>query len=415
VLDQAALTEKFEAVRPVLTEQARRRWAAAEALALGRGGISVVARATGLSRPTIRAGVREIQAGTPPAAAPDGALRVRRSGGGRKRRAHHDPTLVRDLEALVEPTTRGDPRSPLRWTCKSVRRLAAELHVQGHRASPQLVSELLAAAGYSLQGARKTREGTSHPDRNAQFEHLNARVQDFQRRGQPVISVDTKKKELVGDFKNAGREWHGRGKAPRVRVHDFVDEDLGKAIPYGVYDLGANLGWVNVGVDHDTPAFAVASIRQWWLQMGRRQYPRARALLITADNGGSNGSRARLWKRELQRLADETGLRIAVSHFPPGTSKWNKIEHRMFCHITQNWRGRPLVSREVIVNLIGGTTTTKGLRIEAALDTAAYPTGIKVTDAEMDALRIECDDFHGDWNYMILPRKPHKSRRQSHA
>jgi Rhodopirellula transposase DDE domain len=409
MLETDALTKKFEALRPVLDEQARRRWAAAEALSLGRGGVSRVARATGISRPTIHAGLREIAAGEVPATTRTGAPRVRRTGAGRKPRTHHDPTLVPDLEALVASTTRGDPQSPLRWTCKSVRTLAQELRAQGHDVSPQLVSELLADAGYSLQGTRKTREGAQHPDRNAQFEHLAARVARFQRRGQPVISVDTKKKELVGDFKNGGREWHPAGQPPAVRVHDFVDANLGKAIPYGVYDVGANVGWVSVGVDHDTPAFAVATIRMWWRQMGARRYPDATELLITADGGGSNGSRARLWKYELQRLADETGLRIAVSHLPPGTSKWNKIEHRMFCHITQNWRGQPLVSRETVVNLIGHTTTRTGLRIRAKLDTREYPTGITVTDAEMAALRIEHDDFHGDWNYTVVPHKTAKS------
>ena len=365
--EYTALTEKFKTLSPVLNEHARRLWAATEALALGHGGISAAARATGLSRPTIYAAIEEIHTGT--VATPRGSYaRVRRPGGGRKKRTVHDPTLLHDLEALVEPTTRGDPQSPLRWTCKSVRRLAAELKTQGHQVSPQLVSELLHAADYSLQGARKTREGGQHPDRNAQFEHLNARVQDFQRRGQPDISVDAKKKELLGDFKNAGREWHPAGHPPEVRVYDFVDEALGKAIPYGVYAVGANLGWVSVGVDHDTAAFAVATIRAWWRQMGSAMYPRAQELLITADGGGSNSARARLWKGELQRLAAETGLRIAVSHLPPGTSKWNKIEHRMFCHITANWRGQPLLSREVIVSLIGSTRSSTGLRIQAALD-----------------------------------------------
>jgi hypothetical protein len=403
-----SLTEKFKALRPVLNELARRRWAATEALAIGRGGISVVARATGLSRKTIRAGIREIQQDAGITAVAQ-TVRMRRPGAGRKRRAAEDPTLLEDLETLVEPTTRGDPQSPLRWTCKSVRRLAAELHAQGHQVSPQLVSELLRAADYSLQGARKTREGTQHPDRNAQFEHLAAQVRDFQQRGEPVISVDTKKRELVGDFKNAGREWHPKGQAPQVRVHDFIDPELGKAIPYGVYDLHANLGWVSVGVDHDTPAFAVATIRAWWFQMGSARYPQARELLITADGGGSNSTRARLWKRELQRFADDSGLRICVSHLPPGTSKWNKIEHRMFCHITANWRGKPLKSRAVVVSLIGATTTTQGLRIQAVLDAGHYPTGIKVSDAEMSALQIEPAAFHGDWNYTILPHRPFRS------
>ena len=368
--EPTSVAEKFEALRPVLNELARRRWAATEALAFGRGGISAVARATGLSHKTIRTGIREMRSAEGAAAAPE-MPRMRRPGAGRRRRAAQDPTLLGDLETLVEPTTRGDPQSPLRWTCKSVQRLAAELQAQGHQVSPQLVSELLHAAGYSLQGARKTREGAQHPDRNAQFEHIAACVRDFQKRGEPVISVDAKKKELVGDFKNAGREWHPQGQAPPVRVYDFVDPELGKAIPYGVYDLHANVGWVSVGVDHDTPAFAVATIRAWWLQMGAAMYPQAKELLITADSGGSNSARARLWKRELQRFADESGLRVSVSH-APGTSKWNKIEHRLFCHITANWRGKPLESREVVVSLIGATTTTKGLRIQATLDAGQY-------------------------------------------
>lgn len=405
----SALTEKFKTLYPVLNEHARRLWAATEALALGRGGISTVARATGLSRPTISAGIAEIHTGT--VATPQGSdERVRRPGGGRKPRAMHDPTLLHDLEALVEPTTRGDPQSPLRWTCKSVRKLATELKAQGHQVSPQLVSELLHAADYSLQGARQTREGGHHPDRNAQFAHLNTRVQDFQRRGQPVISVDAKKKELLGDFKNAGREWHPMGHPPEVRVYDCVDAELGKAIPYGVYDVGANLGWVSVGVDHDTAAFAVATIRAWWRQMGTAMYPRAKELLITADGGGSNSARARLWKAELQRRADETGLRMAVSHLPPGTSKWHKIEHRMFCHITANCRGKPLLSREVVVRLIGSTRTSTGLRIQAALDVGQYPLGIKVSAAAMATIRLERADFHGEWNYTILPHKRRRAR-----
>lgn len=412
--EYTSLAEKFEALRPVLHEGARRRWAATEALAFGRGGISAVARATGLSRTTIRAGIREMRNGERDASASETA-RIRRPGAGRKRRAVQDPTLLGDLETLVEPTTRGDPQSPLRWTCKSVRRLAVELRAQGHQVSPQLVSELLHAAGYSLQGARKTREGGQHPDRNSQFEHIAARVRDFHNRGEPVISVDAKKKELVGDFKNAGREWHPHGQAPQVRIYDFVDPELGKAIPYGVYDLHANVGWVSVGVDHDTPAFAVATIRAWWLQMGAAMYPQATELLITADSGGSNSARARLWKRELQHFADASGLRVCVSHLPPGTSKWNKIEHRMFCHITANWRGKPLESREVVVSLLGATTTAKGLRIQATLDAGEYPTGVKVSDAEMQSLRIERAEFHGDWNYTILPHRRPRSKRQAHA
>jgi len=402
--NQAAIRTKFTALRPVLDERARRWWAAAEALALGRGGVGQVAAATGLHRNTIQAGLAELQAHRATAAAPPlVAPRVRARGGGRKARTTQDPTLLRDLEALVEPVTRGDPMSPLRWTCKSTRQLATELARQGHPVSHQTVAALLRALDYSLQGNRKTKEGATHPDRDAQFKHINAQTQAFQQRGQPVISVDSKKKELVGDFKNAGREWRPAGQPDAVRVYDFVDRELGKAIPYGVYDIAANRGWVSVGTDHDTPAFAVQSVRRWWEQMGQPAYPHATELLITADGGGSNGSRPRRWKTELQRLADDTGLRITVCHFPPGTSKWNKIEHRLFCHITQNWRGRPLVSHEVIVHLIGSTTTRAGLTVRADLDTGTYPTGLKVTDAELAAVRLEPAEFHGDWNYTIAP------------
>jgi transposase len=406
--DYLPIAEKFNALGPSLNEQGRRRWAATEAMVLGRGGVSLVAQATGLSRPTIYAGIQELR-GEQATISGCGQGRSRRSGGGRKRRVEHDPTLLTALEALVEPTTRGDPQSPLRWTCKSVRRLAEELRAQGHQVSPQVVGNLLHEADYSLQGTRKTREGSKHPDRNAQFEHIAARVRDFQKRHQPVISVDAKKKELVGDFKNAGREWHPKGQPPQVRVYDFVDPQLGKAIPYGVYDVRANLGWVSVGVDHDTPAFAVATIRAWWLQMGSQMYPKARELLITADSGGSNSTRARLWKLELQRFADESDLRVSVSHLPPGTSKWNKIEHRMFCHITANWRGKPLESLEVVVSLIGDTNTSAGLRIQAALDAGQYPTGLKVSKAEMKKLQIDRAHFHGEWNYTILPHRDSQS------
>jgi hypothetical protein len=398
-----SVAARYAALRPYLDERRRRLWAAVEARSLGRGGVTAVAAATGLRRNTVATGLRELEA----AGRSEGPAdeRVRSPGGGRKGLATHDPTLLRDLEDLVEPLTRGDPMSPLRWTCKSTRQLAAELTAQGHPASHQTVAALLVGLRYSLQGTRKTKEGASHPDRDAQFAYLNAQVQAFQDRGQPAISVDTKKKELVGDFANGGREWQPAGHPEPVRVHDFVDPDLGKAIPYGVYDLAANQGWVSVGTDHDTPAFAVASIQRWWERMGRPTYPDATELLITADGGGSNGRRARLWKVELQRLADETGLRITVGHLPPGTSKWNKIEHRMFCHITENWRGRPLVSHEVIVQLIGHTTTRAGLSIRAELDAQSYPTGIKVTDAELAAVRLEPADFHGEWNYIISPKR----------
>lgn len=392
---------KFEALRTGMNEAVRRRWAAAEAIALGPKGVRLVAEATGLSLPTIRRGMRELVQGVPLE-----LERARHPGGGRKKATLKDRTLVADLEALVDPVTRGDPTSPLRWTCKSTLKLAEELHNQGHIITAHTVGKILHQQGYSLQSNRKTREGTRHPDRNAQFEHISARVKEFQRRGAPVISVDAKKKELVGDFKNAGREWFPKGRPLHVRVHDFEDEDLGKALPYGVYDVGANEGWVSVGVTHDTPAFALATIRMWWVEMGVARYPKAKELLIIADSGGSNSARARLWKVELQRLAEETGLRIAVSHLPPGTSKWNKIEHRMFCHITRNWRGRPLESREVIVNLIGNTTTTKGLHIEASLDLADYPIGIKVSDAAMKELSLQREEFHGEWNYMLLPKTP---------
>jgi len=407
--DEASIRAKFEALRPYLDERRRRLWAAAEAMALGRGGLTAVASATGLQRATIRVGVRELQGGpsTSSEAAPvaDQAQRVRAPGGGRKRLTTEDPTLVQDLEALVEPVTRGDPMSPLRWTCKSTRQLAVELVRQGHQVSHTTVAELLHALNYSLQATRKTKEGSDHPDRDAQFAYLNEQTRAFQQRGQPVISVDCKKKELVGDFANGGREWQPAGYPEPVRVHDFLDKQLGKAIPYGVYDVAANQGWVSVGIDHETAAFAVASIRHWWEQMGHSRYPRATELLITADSGGSNGSHTRRWKTELQRLADETGLRVTVCHLPPGTSKWNVIEHRLFCHITQNWRGRPLVSLEVIVNLIGSTTTRAGLSVQAGLDTAPYPTGIKVADAELAAVQLEPASFHGDWNYAIAPHE----------
>lgn len=398
--------EKFSALNGELDERACRRWAASEAMALGYGGISAVAKATRMATRTIRTGIRELRAPEDTRKEPLSHLtrQIRREGGGRKRLIEHDPQLLRALEALVEPTTRGDPMSPLRWTCKSTAVLAEELNRQGHAISHDTVALLLHQMHYSLQGNRKTLEGASHPDRDAQFAHISAQVKAFQDRGQPVISVDTKKKELVGDFKNGGQEWRPAGDPVHVRVHDFRDEQKGKAIPYGVYDLTQNSGWVSVGVDHDTAEFAVQSIRAWWRQMGCRIYPQATELLVTADSGGSNSSRVRLWKVCLQKLADETGLRVSVCHFPPGTSKWNKIEHRMFCHITRNWRGQPLESLEVIVNLIANTTTTKGLRIQAALDSGQYPKGIKIADDELAHVRMERDSFHGDWNYSIIPQ-----------
>jgi hypothetical protein len=402
----ARVRQKYEALAPLLHERARRRWAACEASALGRGGISIVAAATGLSRPLIRRGLAELPNradGHAPADTEDG--RVRRLGGGRPSLAATDPTLLRDLQQLVDPGTRGDPMSPLLWTCKSTRHLAEALAPLGHDVSHQTVARLLSDLGYSLQANRKTEEGTDHPDRNAQFEHINRKVRSFQRRGQPVVSVDTKKKELVGNYKNAGQEWGPQGEPRRVKAKDFPDKKVGKAAPYGVYDLTANEGWVSVGITHDTAAFAVETVRRWWYRMGRGVYPGATELLITADAGGSNGPRCRLWKVQLQRLADELGVRISVRHFPPGTSKWNKIEHRMFCHITENWRGRPLVSHAVIVNLIGSTTTRGGLRIRAELDVQEYETGIKVTDEEMEAVRLKRDKFHGEWNYTIQPHQ----------
>jgi len=391
---------KYKALAPTLTERARRIWAATEALAGGWGGISGVARATGISYSTIQRGLQELT--TKRSLAPG---RIRRPGGGRKKTVDKDPTLLTDLEGLVEPTASGDPMSPLRWTSKSVRQLAASLQRMGHQVSRQLVAELLAAGGYSLQANRKTREGPSHPDRDAQFRYINQHVRRFQGATQPVISVDTKKKELVGDFKNAGRQWRPTGQPTPVRVHDFLIPARGKAIPYGVYDLTRNAGWVSVGVDHDTATFAVRTIGRWWRQMGRPRYRRARSLLITADAGGSNGPRVRLWKWELQRLANRTHLAITVCHLPPGTSKWNKIEHRLFSYISTNWRGQPLVSLAVIVNLIGGTRTATGLRVRCELDRGAYPKGQDVTDAQLATLNLAPHRFHGDWNYTIHPNR----------
>lgn len=395
---------KFVALKPLLDERARRLWAAVEARAIGRGGIMRVAEATGLSRSTIRAGLRELD--FPSMADDENQTRagLRRPGAGRKPLMDHDPTLLETLAALLDPVTRGDPMGPLRWTCKSAARLATELQAQGHPVSERTVNRLLHHLGYSLQSNGKLLEGHQHPDRDAQFQHINQRVKAFQRQRQPVISVDTKKKELVGQFRNGGREWCPQGHPEPVNVHDFPDKELGKVIPDGVYDMVSNTGWVSVGVDHDTAEFAVETVRRWWIHMGRLAYPRAQRLLITADGGGSNGSRNRLWKLELQRLADDIGLRISVCHFPPGTSKWNKIEHRMFCHITENWRGRPLVSREVVVNLIGHTTTQPGLEIHSELDENSYPTGREVSDQQMENLSIKWDKFHGEWNYTLTPR-----------
>jgi hypothetical protein len=395
----AALAEKFERIRPHLNEASLRLWAANEALSLGYGGVSEVSRATELSRTTIHAGIAELES----AAVGHEPNRIRRSGGGRKKLTDKDPGLLGALNKLVDPVTRGDPESPLRWTSKSTTKLAQELSTSGHPVSQRTVCDLLTGEGYSLQSVRKTREGAQHPDRDAQFQFLNAQVQAALKASQPVISVDTKKKELVGDFKNAGREWHKKKTPVEVRVHDFVDPVLGKAAPYGVYDLAANQGWVSLGIDHDTAEFAVESIRRWWRQMGKPIYPKATRLLITADCGGSNGYRVRLWKVALQRFADETRITLQVRHLPPGTSKWNKIEHRMFCHITQNWRGKPLESLAVIVDLIGHTTTAKGLKIRAEIDASSYPKGQTVSDEALKRVRLKPHAFHGEWNYAILP------------
>jgi len=400
-MSEVRISERYEALAPFLDEKQRRLLAGAEAISYGTGGQKRVASLLGMAQSTVARGMRELR--NPETLETE---RVRRSGGGRRPTTDSDPQVRSDLERLVSPQTRGDPESPLRWTCKSTRKLAEELKTMkpGRTVSQYLVRDLLHQMGYSLQSVRKTREGSEHPDRDAQFHHLNATVASYQKQGQPVISVDTKKKELVGDFKNAGREWQPTGKPETARVHDFIIPELGKVSPYGVYDPTRNEAWVNVGTDHDTAAFAVASIRGWWQSMGREAYPQARELLITADGGGSNSSRSRLWKVELQKLADEIGLSIAVCHFPPGTSKWNKVEHRLFSHITQNWRGRPLESHEVIVNLIANTTTEAGLKVKAQLDENVYPTGVKVSDQEIETVHIRRSDFHGDWNYAIHPR-----------
>ncbi len=395
-MDVETLHRKYTALEPELTERSRRLWAATEARALGHGGIALVERATGVSRSTISRGLRELESGEVL-----GPERTRRRGGGRKRATEKDPTLLPDLESLVEPTASGDPDSPLRWTSKSVRKLADELTTMGHEVSHKLVADLLHELRYSLQANRKTREGSHHPDRDAQFGYINDMVARFQDEGQPVISVDTKKKELIGDFKNPGREWRPKGSPERVRVHDFLIPEQGKAIPYGVYDLTRNQGWVSVGVTHDTASFAVNAIRSWWKHMGRPSYRDANALLITADAGGSNGPRVRLWKWELQRFANRTGLSIMVCHFPPGTSKWNKIEHRLFSYIAMNWRGKPLTSLATVVSLIGSTTTKRGLRVRSEIDKTAYAKGVKISDRQMANIKLEPHTFHGDWNYTI--------------
>jgi hypothetical protein len=398
MIDSDAIRERFTSLSPHLDERGRRLFAATEANSAGYGGIAAVTRITGIAASTIGRGLDEL--------AQDVGLeagRLRRPGGGRKPLVAKDPGLLPALLALVEPTARGDPMSALRWTCRSLRRLAAELTARGHPVSHTVVGELLTQQKFSLQANRKTREGGDHPDRDAQFLHIDQSVADALAAKQPVISVDTKKKELVGDFKNAGREWRPKGRPEEVRVHDFLIKELGRAVPYGIYDLAANAGWVSVGMDNDTAAFSVQTIRRWWYSVGRVRYPDARSLVITADGGGSNGSRVRLWKRELHRLASEIGIDIMVHHLPPGTSKWNKIEHRLFSYISQNWRAKPLVSYRVIVDLIGATTTNSGLEVHCELDTNAYPKGIAVSEEEFDAINITRAEFHGEWNYTLHP------------
>lgn len=396
---EASIVAKYAVVAPVLDERARRLWAASESRAIGYGGDALVSAATGLARETIRNGRREIECGV------EAGARIRRAGAGRPKVTNAQPGVKEALERLVDPLTRGDPMSPLRWTCKSRAKLAAALTSEGWCISSTTVGRLLHELGYRLHSVRKRHEGASHPDRNGQFEHINRTAASFLRRGEPVISVDTKKKELVGNFKNVGREWQPKGCPDEALVHDFPQDSIGKAVPYGVYDMARNEAWVSVGRDHDTPQFAVASIRQWWKAMGRRAYPKARRLFITADAGGSNGYRSRSWKLELQKFANDTGLKIRVSHFPPGTSKWNKIEHRLFCHITQNWRGKPLRTFETVVALIANTSTSTGLRVKAKLDERKYPKSAEVTKAQMTQLKLRREAFHGEWNYELQARK----------
>jgi DNA-binding phage protein len=403
VASEAQIAEKYASIKPYLNEKTQRIWAATEARAIGWGGVSEVARATGLSRTTIHQAIATLDHPSTQRQA-EVTLSIRQAGGGRKLLSETDPELVRDLQALLESSTRGDPESPLLWTTKSTIHLAEELQAMGHAVSQPTVWRLLKAMDYSLQVNRKVHEGEDHPQRDEQFLHINERVKQFHQHHQAVISVDAKKKELLGEYRNQGQEWHPKGEPIAVNVYDFVDKQRGKVLPYGVYDLLLNQGWVNVGIDHETAEFAVESIRRWWYEMGIVLYPDAKQLLITADCGGGNGYRVRLWKLELQRLADETGLEIEVCHFPPGTSKWNKIEHQMFCHISQNWRARPLTSRQVVINLINHTHTKQGLRIRAKLDQHRYKTKIKVSDEEFNAISMEHDSFHGEWNYRIKPR-----------
>jgi len=400
VVDEAAIQLRYEALAPLLDERCRRRFAAAEASAAGRGGIVVVSRITGIARSTIDRGLAELR---DEASAEGSVRRVRRAGGGRKKLTETDPTLLSDLQELVEPATRGDPQAPLLWTSRSLRNLAEALRTMGHRIGHNVVADLLRRLNYSLQSNRKTREGSNTADRDAQFHYINAQVKASLAEHQPAISVDTKKKELVGDFKNGGRELRLKGDPEPVRVHDFKIPELGRAVPYGVYDIAGNTGWVSVGIDHDTASFAVNAIRRWWQSMGRARYPEARSLLVTADCGGSNGARVRLWKRELQVIANELGITVTVCHLPPGTSKWNKIEHRLFSFITQNWRGKPLVSYQAIVQLIAATTTRTGLNVKCEIDPATYPAGVKVSDHDMAAINLDPHLFHGEWNYTIRP------------
>ena len=396
---------KYKLLNPELNERTRRLWAASEALALGRGGITIVVKATGIAQNTVTTGMEEFRAQQRGEAPPLLSGRIRRPGGGRKKLTATDSGLLPALDAVIDPVTRGDPESPLRWTCKSAQKIADVLRDKGHNISERTVNTLLHQQGYSLQSNRKTREGTDHPDRDAQFHFIAETVQDFQEKNQPVISVDTKKKELVGNYKNVGQEWQKKGEPVAVNMHDFPDENLGKAVPYGIYDILQNEGWVHVGIDHDTAQFAVEGIRTWWMRMGKERYPQASKLLVTADCGGSNGNRLRLWKVELQKLSDALGMVIHVRHFPPGTSKWNKIEHRMFSFISKNWRGKPLLDRATIVHLISNTRTQSGLHIEAALDERAYQKGIRVSDEEMEQLNLCRESFHGEWNYRLEPRR----------
>lgn len=396
---------KYGLLRPELNERTRRLWAASEAMALGWGGITIVVTATGLAQNTVTTGIRELHAQQRGEEEPLSSDRIRRPGGGRKKLTQTNPDLLPALEKIIDPVTRGDPESPLRWTCKSAQKIADVLQEEGHSVSERTVNTLLHEQGYSLQSNRKTREGVGHPDRDAQFQHISESVQDFHRRNQPVISVDTKKKELVGYYKNNGREWQKKREPVEVNMHDFPDKELGKIVPYGIYDILHNEGWMHLGIDHDTAQFAAESIRMWWKRMGKGRYPQATELLITADGGGSNGSRSRLWKVELQKFADELGMTIHVHHFPPGTSKWNKIEHRMFSFISKNWRGKPLLNRATVVDLITNTRTKTGLHIEAALDERTYEKGVKVTDEEMERLNLYQESFHGEWNYRLEPRR----------